>query len=171
MTKVSELNKGIKKIVILGDGGVGKSTFLQRFRTGEFEQRYIPTMGVEIYPINFKYSEQSSVFNIWDCAGQEKFGGLGDGYYHGAHAAIVMFDVTSKTSYKNVPFWIERFEKINPTVHIIVCGNKVDCPVRKVKSVDIKLDDKYKYYDISSKSCYNFEKPFNYLHEVLNKLD
>ena len=45
------------------------------------------------------------VFNIWDTAGQEKFGGLRDGYYIYAHCGIIMFDVTSRVTYKNVPVW------------------------------------------------------------------
>ena len=44
-------------------------------------------------------------FNVWDTAGQEKFGGLRDGYYIQGQCAIVMFDVTSRVTYKNVPNW------------------------------------------------------------------
>ena len=50
-------------------------------RTGEFEKKYIPTLGVEVRPLRFATNFVPIVFNVWDTAGQEKFGGLRDGYY------------------------------------------------------------------------------------------
>lgn len=44
-------------------------------------------------------------FDVWDTAGQEKFGGLRDGYYINGQCGIIMFDVTSRITYKNVPNW------------------------------------------------------------------
>ena len=72
------------KVVLVGDGGVGKTTWLQKHRSGEFETRYIATLGVEVHPLRFQINQnekQVLQFNVWDCAGQEKFGGLRDGYY------------------------------------------------------------------------------------------
>jgi GTPase SAR1 family protein len=51
-------------------------------------------------------------FDVWDTAGQEKFGGLRDGYYINGQCGIIMFDVTSRITYKNVPNWHRRFEAI-----------------------------------------------------------
>lgn len=62
---------------------------------------------------------------IWDTAGQEKLGGLREGYYIGAHCAIIMFDVTSRISYKNVPKWHKDLTRICDTVPIVLVGNKV----------------------------------------------
>jgi len=50
--------------------------------------------------------------NLWDTAGQEKCSGLRDGYYIGAHAAILMFDVTSRITYKNIPKWYKDYTRI-----------------------------------------------------------
>ena len=84
------------KIIVVGDGGVGKTTFIKRHRTGQLESKYIATMGVEVHPLTFNTNHGPVIFKIWDCAGQEKFGGLGGGYYRAAHGAIVMFDLTSQ---------------------------------------------------------------------------
>lgn len=74
-------------------------------------------------------------FNIWDTAGQEKLGGLREGYYIGANAAIIMFDVTSRITYKNVPKWYKDLTRITDvTIPIVLVGNKVDCKDRKVKA-------------------------------------
>ncbi|GJV12296.1 GTP-binding nuclear protein Ran-3, partial [Tanacetum coccineum] len=68
------------KLVIVGDGGTGKTTFVKRHLTGEFEKKYEPTIGVEVHPLDFFTNHGKIRFNCWDTAGQEKFGGLRDGY-------------------------------------------------------------------------------------------
>ena len=62
---------------------------------------------------------------MWDTAGQEKLGGLREGYYIGAHAAIIMFDVTSRITYKNVPKWYKDLTRICENIPIVLVGNKV----------------------------------------------
>merc|ERR1711862_62173 len=83
------------KLLLVGDGGTGKTTFVKRHKTGEFQKKYIATLGVEVHPLVFYTNFGQIMFNCWDTAGQEKFGGLRDGYYINGHAAIIMFDVTS----------------------------------------------------------------------------
>ena len=68
------------KLVLVGDGGTGKTTFVKRHLTEEFEKKYIATLGVEVHPLLFHTNRAPIRFNIWDTAGQEKFGGLCDGY-------------------------------------------------------------------------------------------
>lgn len=68
------------KLLLVGDGGTGKTTFVKRHRTGEFEKKYIATQGVEVHPLGFMTNYGPIVFKVWDTAGQEKFGGLRDGY-------------------------------------------------------------------------------------------
>ncbi|CAI0543054.1 unnamed protein product [Linum tenue] len=93
------------KLVIVGDGGTGKTTFVKRHLTGEFEKKYEPTIGVEVHPLDFTTNCGKIRFYCWDTAGQEKFGGLRDGYYIHGQCAIIMFDVTARLTYKNVPTW------------------------------------------------------------------
>merc|ERR1712107_540755 len=108
-------------------------------------------LGVEVHPLQFHTNLGKIVFNVWDTAGQEKFGGLRDGYYIQGQCAIIMFDVTSRVTYENIP--------------IVLTGNKVDIKDRKVKAKSIVFHRKKnpQYYDISAKSNYNFEKPFLWL--------
>ena len=63
------------------------------------------TIGVEVHPLDFTTNRGPIRFYCWDTAGQEKFGGLRDGYYIHGKCAIIMFDVTSRLTYKNVPTW------------------------------------------------------------------
>ena len=56
----------------MGDGGVGKTTFVKRHLTGEFEKKYVATLGVEVHPLLFYTGRGPIKFNVWDTAGQEK---------------------------------------------------------------------------------------------------
>mmetsp|Transcript_11129 Transcript_11129/g.27012 ORF Transcript_11129/g.27012 Transcript_11129/m.27012 type:complete len:215 (+) Transcript_11129:443-1087(+) len=153
------------KLILVGDGGVGKTTFVKRHLTGEFEKKYIATLGVEVHPLKFFTNRGPIIYDIWDTAGQEKFGGLRDGYYIQGQAAIVMFDVTSRITYKNVPNWHRDLIRVCDNIPVVLVGNKVDIKDRKVKAKQITFHRKknLQYYDISAKSNYNFEKPFVWL--------
>ncbi|KAG5220908.1 GTP-binding nuclear protein [Salix suchowensis] len=111
---------------------------VQRHLTGEFEKKYIATLGVEVHPLTFSTNFGTICFNVWDTAGQEKFGQCG----------IIMFDVTSRITYKNVPNWHRDLER-----------------ERKVKTGQVTFHRKknLQYFEISAKSNYNFEKPFLWL--------
>ncbi|KAM0329780.1 hypothetical protein ACHAQA_003944 [Verticillium albo-atrum] len=153
------------KLVLVGDGGTGKTTFVKRHLTGEFEKKYMATLGVEVHPLGFSTNFGNIQFDVWDTAGQEKFGGLRDGYYINGQCGIIMFDVTSRITYKNVPNWHRDLVRVCENIPIVLCGNKVDVKERKVKAKTITFHRKknLQYYDISAKSNYNFEKPFLWL--------
>lgn len=154
------------KLILVGDGGTGKTTFVKRHLTGEFEKRYIATVGVDVHPLEFYTNRGKICFNCWDTAGQEKFGGLRDGYYIQGNCAIIMFDVTSRNTYKNVPNWYRDIVRVcDSSIPIVLVGNKVDHPAREVKArmIDFHRKKHIQYYDISAKSNYNFEKPFLWL--------
>jgi GTP-binding nuclear protein Ran len=153
------------KLVLIGDGGTGKTTFVKRHITGEFEKRYIATQGVEVHPLRFFTSRGPIVFNVWDTAGQEKLSGLRDGYYIGGNCGIIMFDVCSRITYKNVPKWYKDLVRVCDNIPIVLVGNKVDVKERKVKAKQITFHRRHnlQYYDVSAKSNYQFEKPFLWL--------
>merc|ERR1711957_242710 len=138
------------KLVLVGDGGTGKTTFVKRHLTGEFEKKYIAMLGVEVHPMAFFTNHGQIKFNVWDTAGQEKLGGLRDGYY---------------ITYSNVPKWYKDLTRVCENIPIVLVGNKVDVKDRKVKAKQITFHRKknLQYYDISAKSNYQFEKPFVWL--------
>lgn len=153
------------KLLLVGDGGTGKTTFVKRHKSGEFEKKYIATVGAEVHPINFFTNKGTVKFIIWDTAGQEKLGGLRDGYYIQSNAAIIFFDVTARTTYKNVNKWYTDLTRVCGNIPMVLVGNKVDVKDRKVKPKMITFHRKknIQYYDISAKSNYNYEKPFLFL--------
>ncbi|XP_033748005.1 GTP-binding nuclear protein ran-1-like [Pecten maximus] len=153
------------KLIVVGDGGVGKTTFVKRHLTGEFEKKYIATIGAEVHPMKFYTTRGEIQFDVWDTAGQEKYGRLRDGYYIQGQCAIIMFDVTSRITYRNVPDWYRDLSRVCVNVPMVLCGNKVDVKDRKVPAKLIRFHRKHnlQYYDLSAKSNYNYEKPFLWL--------
>uniref|UniRef100_A0A0D9V2T6 GTP-binding nuclear protein n=1 Tax=Leersia perrieri TaxID=77586 RepID=A0A0D9V2T6_9ORYZ len=151
--------------VVCAGGAKSKTTFVKRHLTGEFEKKYEPTIGVEVHPLDFFTNCGKIRFYCWDTAGQEKFGGLRDGYYIHGQCAIIMFDVTSRLTYKNVPTWHRDLCRVCENIPIVLCGNKVDVKNRQVKAKQVTFHRKknLQYYEVSAKSNYNFEKPFLYL--------
>lgn len=160
------------KIVLVGDGGVGKTTFLNRYLDGDFTKKYIPTLGVEVHPISIKIENEVSRFDIWDCAGQEKFGGLRDGYFINSDACILMCDVTSKITFKSIGGWINTFRNVCPEAPIILVITKHDTVKTNVSAKERKAFAAYhnlQYVMVSSKTNYNHGKPFKMLKDLLQK--
>ena len=153
------------KVVLVGDGATGKTTFVKRHLTGEFEKAYNATVGCEVHPMPFYTSAGEIKLMVWDTAGQEKLGCLRDGYYIGAQGGIIMFDVCARITYQNVSKWHKDLVRVCPDAHLVLVGNKVDVKERKVKAKQIVFHRKknIQYYDISAKSNYQYEKPFLYL--------
>ncbi len=164
------------KIVLVGAGGVGKSTFVERHLTGKFETKYVPTMGVEVHPLTFNTSQGEITLNIWDCAGVEEFGGLHDGYYIGAAGVIGMYDLTNKCTLEQLPKFLIDVASVTPTAKVVTCGTRCDITKIDGRKVDFNklmveyreiLGDKYMTWHISNKSNYQAERPFLYLMRAL----
>ncbi|CAF5060901.1 unnamed protein product [Rotaria sp. Silwood1] len=161
------------KLILVGDGGVGKTTFVKRHLIAESEMKYASRLPVIVRPFNFYTNLGEIIINVWDTAGQERFGGLRDGYYIDAQCAIIMFDVTSRISYRNVSQWHKDIIRICGNIPIVLCGNKIDVKYRKLKAKSITYHRKnnMQYYDISALSNYNLEKPFLWLAQKLTGND
>lgn len=117
---------------------------------------------------NTNYGEIT--FNIIECSGQETLLKGWDTIPEYIDGAILMFSVTSQLSYESIPEWW-KLVKSKP---IVLCGNKVDSEERIISPKDVlihrQLDSPFpvKYYEISSKSNYQYEKPFLHLARQLS---
>ena len=152
------------KLVLVGDASVGKTTFLERHLSGAFEKKYKPTIGVEVHPLEFTTNRGKLRFYTWDTAGDKKFSGLRDGYYIHAQCAIIMFDVTSRSTYDSVPAWHADLRRICPDIPIVLCGNKANRKVEvKRKEVTFHQDNNMTYVEVSTKIQHNYENVFLHL--------
>ena len=110
-----------KKVVLVGDAKVGKTSLVCYALTGELENRYIPTLGVEVHPIVWDSPSMGlKRFNVWDCAGNPRFGGLRDGYYIQADIAIVLYNNDGLNSNED---WVALVRGVRPTIPIVECIN------------------------------------------------
>ena len=110
------------KVVLLGDGGVGKTTLALRLLNQPFTRKYIATIGVDVHSI----THNGLSITIWDTAGQEKFCGLRDAYYVDADLAIIMCDTTNKVTHINAGKWAADFRRVCPRSPTIYLANKIN---------------------------------------------
>ena len=159
------------KIVLLGDGGVGKTLFVNTMKGIRFSPKYVPTLGVSV---NNNYGE--SEISYWDTAGQEIWGGLKDGYIIESDIVVIMFAVDSKLSFSSVKSYIQDAKRIlRDNAPIILCGTKVDMPNRKVdldmvKDLITKTEKMDYYFEISSKTGIGVQELNNYLTSLSSSL-
>lgn len=111
------------KIVMVGDVKVGKTTLKLRYIEERFQEKYIPTIGVDFAIATYK----NYFLQLWDLAGQHNFSSMIKKMYLRAAGIIVVFDITQIQTMLNVPKWIDTILTIeNKAVPIVVLGNKVD---------------------------------------------
>lgn len=115
------------KIVVLGDGGVGKTAIIRSLLGESFSTNYLLTIGTDITTYKHDYNGQLLKLQIWDLAGQARFDVVRNLYYGGARAAILVFDLTRTESFLNLEKWKEDlFLHAGRKIPIIVLGNKSD---------------------------------------------
>lgn len=116
------------KVVILGSQGVGKTSLVHRYTSGQFAIASTPsTIGASFLTKKLIVDGVKVRLQLWDTAGQERFRSMAPMYYRGSHAAVIVYDITSMSSFMDVRAWIEELKKNMTTDLIIhVVGAKVD---------------------------------------------
>ncbi|XP_024944536.1 ras-related protein Rab-37 isoform X3 [Cephus cinctus] len=154
------------KVMLLGDSGVGKTCLLVQFRDGFFlSGNFISTVGIDFRNKVVTVDDTRVKLQIWDTAGQERFRSVTHAYYRDAHALLLLYDVTNKTSFDNIRAWlVEIREYAHEDVVIMLLGNKADCGAeRAIKREDgERLAREYKvpFMETSAKTGLNVELAF-----------
>ncbi|MFX0086879.1 MAG: Rab family GTPase [Candidatus Hodarchaeota archaeon] len=125
------------KMLLIGDGGVGKSAFRRAWLGETFQTKYIMTLGADFASkeISVLYSPTKMVytikFQIWDLAGQPRFKVVSDLYYSGAAGALCFFDITNQDSFLSLKGWIKSYWDLNGQGKrpLLIVGAK--CDLRK----------------------------------------
>lgn len=121
-------------VVLIGDSGVGKTNLLSRFTRNEFNPDSKSTIGVEFAARTVKLDKRSIKAQIWDTAGQERYRAITSSYYRGAVGALLVYDITSPTTFENVDRWLtELRQHADPDIVVLLVGNKSD--LRHIRSV------------------------------------
>ncbi|KAL8150607.1 hypothetical protein V2J09_020415 [Rumex salicifolius] len=113
------------KAILIGDSAVGKSNLLTRFAKDEFRLDSKPTIGVEFAYRNIRIGDKHIKAQIWDTAGQER--AITSSYYRGALGALLVYDITRKSSFNNLVKWLRELREYGASdMVIILVGNKSD---------------------------------------------
>jgi len=118
----------IYKVIVLGDPAVGKTDLLKNFATNQFEEKYLPTVGVSILKVPIELEDYGIIVNLmfWDIAGQPQFYMLHRPYYNGADGILLVFDITRSSTFGNIINWFSVAMKYGLSgIPRILIGNKV----------------------------------------------
>lgn len=153
-----------KKVCLVGDFGVGKTSLIRRFVDRQFSDQYLSTVGVKIsrktvdLPPKETQPGGSVQLLLWDLEGHTKFKGIAPSYLQGASGVVIVGDVTRQETINRIPEHINLFLSVNPRGWIIIALNKIDLinPEKLERLVDkvpiIGADQLLSSYQTSAKT-------------------
>ena len=165
------------KILILGDSYVGKTNILKRFLHNQFDINTKETVGVEFGSKNFNMGENDVIkAQIWDTAGQERYRAITKAYYKGAKGALLVYDISRKSSFDNIDNWlIDLRTNGDKDIIIVLIGNKSDLiDKREVSKEEAELKAEQfniAFLETSAKSGENIDKAFTEIVEQIYKIN
>ncbi|KAI8885903.1 hypothetical protein K501DRAFT_214846, partial [Backusella circina FSU 941] len=154
------------KILVVGDLGTGKTSILKRYVEKIFSTRYKSTIGVDFALKVVQYNAEITInLQLWDIAGQERFGSMTRAYYRGASGAFVVYDVTRPGTFQNAVKWKRDLDdKVDGEsfIPVILLANKTDqvsnpTPVNEMDEF-CKQNGFLKWFDTSAKDDKNIEE-------------
>jgi len=163
------------KIVVLGEGAVGKTAIVTRFSHGFFRTDYKTTIGSQFAVKNVDFVRDTGnvtvKLQIWDVAGQSRFQILRPMYYRGSSGGLLVFDVTRRRTFIVLEEWLdELYRAINKKIPLVLVANKTDLPDRVVEPSEGKefaAKHDMPYIESSAKTGEGIVDIFQNLAEVL----
>ena len=163
------MESAIFKVCIFGDGGVGKTTLVNRYMSGHFSETSKMTIGVDLVTKHFMLDGIKITLQLWDLGGEERFRFFFPAYARGSFGGVFLYDITRYSSLKNLDEWINIFKKgassERYTVPILMVGAKQDLEDKRSITPEDALERSqiHEIYDLiecSSKTGYNVEQIF-----------
>ncbi|XP_046815553.1 ras-related protein Rab-43 [Vespa crabro] len=133
------------KIVLIGDCETGKTSVVQRFRSGIFIERQGTTIGVDFTIKTVLIDGKKVKLQIWDTAGHERFRTITQSYYRSADGVIIVYDITNRSTILSIQRWVEEVRRYTSShVLLLLIGNKCDLEdLRQVKKSEAEALCKY----------------------------
>jgi len=130
------------KVVLLGESSVGKTSIALKLVKDVFHDNQEATIGALYFTKTFRVDNAHIKFDIWDTAGQERYKSLTPMYYRGAHAAIIVYDITNENFFLRAHKWIAELNELTSSVKtIILVGNK--CDLNDERKIDTETAQKF----------------------------
>jgi len=125
------------KVVLLGEGCVGKTSLCLRYVQNAFNDKHITTIQASYLQKRLNIDGKRVTLAIWDTAGQERFHALGPIYYRDSNGALLVYDITDRDSFTKVQNWVKELRKMLGTnVILAIAGNKSDLERSRVVSIE-----------------------------------
>jgi len=134
----------MKKVVIIGDSGVGKTAIMNRYLFDKYDPESMPTLGSSMQSRQVDVAGEGVIkLTLWDTAGQEKFKSLTRMYFQDAEAALIVYDVTFRQSFENAKKWVEDLRDNANVSDILLCivGNKSD----DTANIQVQLQEAHEF--------------------------
>ncbi len=161
--------KGSKKLILLGNFGVGKSSLVKRFVHSMFSEEYLTTIGVKIDKKVVQINGQDLRLIIWDIAGESSQAKIPASYKLGAHGIIYVIDILRPSTYDNIESEIAGLNQLLPGVPILKIANKIDL-VKESELQKILAVLPFKDFHVcSAKTGKNVEMAFMNIAQMLAK--
>ena len=158
------------KIVVVGDGAVGKTTLATHFVKGKFIEYYKMTIGVDFFVKDVSIGDDVIKLQIWDTAGQERFAFIRPTYYSGTSGGLMVFDVNRSNTFKSLDKWLAEVRSNCGEIPLLLIGNKIDLDIRQVKKSQAEkyaTKNDLRYYETSAKTGEQVFDVFSELAKIL----
>ncbi|UCC18349.1 MAG: GTP-binding protein [Promethearchaeota archaeon] len=164
------------KIVIVGDGAVGKTSLIKKFTKGTFERDYVKTIGAQFSKYNKEINGDLVRLLFWDIAGQDDFNFLHHLFYKESRAAIIVYSLEEnelgKNSFTHIKNWHEAIEQHCSNIPVVLFANKIDLVDEEnldATKIQKLVDDNnfLKYFITSAKTGQGVIEAFNAIIEHL----
>ncbi|XP_043245723.1 ras-related protein Rab-21-like [Amphibalanus amphitrite] len=160
------------KVVLLGEGAVGKTSVVLSYVEGKFNEKHTTTLQASFLTKKLSLGGRRVTLAIWDTAGQERFHALGPIYYRESHGACLIYDVTDEDSFQKVKNWVRELRKmLGSEICLVICGNKID--LAKDRVVELSTALAYadsvgaRHFETSAKTGEGIEEVFLFLSQQM----
>lgn len=168
----------VLKLVILGEGRVGKTSILLKYFQSKFDEGQVSTVNPAFYEKVVNFNNKKIQLKFWDTAGQEQFNAISTMYYQGAVGALLVYDVSIFETFEKVKHWVRTLqEAVGKDIIFVIAGNKFDLLNKGEMNERQSEIDAYcskqncKHYYTSAKTGFQLDETFDFLiKSVLNKL-
>jgi len=158
------------KTLLIGDENVGKSTLLSSYNFNKLFLETNSTIGVDFFTTMIDWNKKKVKIQVWDCAGNHIYNNIVSSYYNSVVAALVVFDLANRESFKNVDKWISDFNRAKQKYsYVLLVGNYIDGTINVTNEEIRKKCSKYKigYVEVNSSNINSIQKMFKQLVETI----
>ena len=171
-------DENVLKLVILGEGRVGKTSILLKYFKKTFNEKETSTINPAFYEKKVNLNGKAAQLKFWDTAGQEQFNAISTLYYQNAVGALIVYDVSIFETFNKVKQWVKTLqEAVGKDIVFVIAGNKFDLSNKdelEKRSSEINsycAKENCKHFYTSAKTGYQVDDAFdNLIRSVLNKV-